>query len=97
IIRNLNWRKRGRGPTRPADPPLFDEDELLDLAPADLRIPVDPREIIARIDEHKPLYGTSLVTGWASIHGFPLGILANARGVLFREESEKAAQFIQLA
>jgi acyl-CoA carboxylase subunit beta len=103
IIRNLNWRKGGRGPTRPADPPLFDEDELLDLAPADLRIPVDPREIIARIvdgsrfDEHKPLYGTSLVTGWASIHGFPLGILANARGVLFREESEKAAQFIQLA
>ncbi len=90
-------------PPVPADPPLFDEDELLDLAPADLRIPVDPREIIARIvdgsrfDEHKPLYGTSLVTGWASIHGYPMGILANARGVLFREESEKAAQFIQLA
>ena len=103
IIRNLNWRKHGRGPSRPADPPVYDEEELLDLAPADLRIPVDPREIIARIadgsrfDEHKPLYGTSLVTGWASIHGYPLGILANARGVLFREESEKAAQFIQLA
>jgi acetyl-CoA carboxylase carboxyltransferase component len=103
IIRNLNWRKRGRGPSLPGDPPLYDEDELLDLAPADVKIPVDPREIIARIvdgsrfDEHKPLYGTSLVTGWASIHGYPLGVLANARGVLFREESEKAAQFIQLA
>jgi acetyl-CoA carboxylase carboxyltransferase component len=103
IVRNLNWRKRGPGPTRPADPPLYDEDELLDLAPADVKIPVDPREILARIvdgsrfDEHKPLYGQSLVTGWASIHGYPIGVLANARGVLFRQEAEKAAQFIQLA
>ncbi len=103
IIRNLNWRKRGRGPVLTADPPRYDEDELLDLAPADVKVPVDPREIVGRIvdgsrfDEHKPLYGTSLVTGWASIHGYPIGILANARGVLFREESEKAAQFIQLA
>ncbi|MCW2546323.1 MAG: mccB, partial [Mycobacterium sp.] len=103
IVRNLNWRKRGPGPSRPADPPLYDEDELLDLAPADVKIPVDPREILARIvdgsrfDEHKPLYGQSLVTGWASVHGYPIGVLANARGVLFRQESEKAAQFIQLA
>jgi len=49
------------------------------------------------IDEFKPLYGTSLVTAWARIHGYPVGVLANARGVLFSEESEKAAQFIQLA
>ncbi len=103
IVRNLGWRKHGRGPSRPADPPIYDEEELLELAPADLRVPVDPREILARIvdgsrfDEHKPLYGTSLVTGWASIHGYPIGVLANARGVLFRAESEKAAQFIQLA
>lgn len=48
-------------------------------------------------DEFKPLYGSSLVTGWARIHGYPIGILANARGVLFSEESQKAAQFIQLA
>ena len=59
--------------------------------------------MIARIvdgsdfDEFKPLYGTSLVTGWATLHGYPVGILANARGVLFSEESQKAAQFIQLA
>ena len=48
-------------------------------------------------DEFKPLYGTSLVTGWARIHGCPIGILANAQGVLFSEEAQKAAQFIQLA
>ena len=103
IVRNLNWRRRGPGPSRPADPPLADPEELLDLAPADLRQPLDPRDVLARIvdgsrfDEHKPLYGTSLVTGWASIHGYPVGVLANARGVLFRQDAEKAAQFIQLA
>jgi acetyl-CoA carboxylase carboxyltransferase component len=48
-------------------------------------------------DEFKPLYGSSLVTGWAQVHGYPIGILANAQGVLFSEESQKAAQFIQLA
>jgi acetyl-CoA carboxylase carboxyltransferase component len=59
--------------------------------------------VIARIvddsdfDEFKPLYGSSLVTGWAALHGYPIGILANARGVLFSEEAQKAAQFIQLA
>src|SRR3954447_4622869 len=103
IVRRLNWRKAGPGPSEPADPPLYDEDELLDIASADLRVPFDPREVLARVvdgsrfDEFKPLYSTALVTGWASIHGFPVGILANSRGVLFSEESEKAAQFIQLA
>jgi acyl-CoA carboxylase subunit beta len=66
-------------------------------------VPFDPREVIARIvdgsdfDEFKPLYGSSLATGWAAVHGYPIGILANARGILFSEESQKAAQFIQLA
>ena len=66
-------------------------------------MPFDPREVIARIvdgsdfDEFKPRYGSSLVTGWAPLHGYPIGILANARGVLFSEEAQKAAQFIQLA
>jgi len=70
---------------------------------ADLRVPFDPREVIARIvdgsefDEYKARYGTSLVTGWASIHGYPIGILANARGVLFMDESKKATEFILLA
>jgi acetyl-CoA carboxylase carboxyltransferase component len=48
-------------------------------------------------DEFKPLYGPSLVTGWARLHGRPIGILANAQGVLFSEEAQKATQFIQLA
>jgi acetyl-CoA carboxylase carboxyltransferase component len=103
VVARLNWRKHGPGPTEPPDEPLFDPDGLLALAGADLRVPYDPREVLARVvdgsrfDEHKPAYGTSLVTGWASIHGYPVGILANARGVLFGAESRKAQQFIQLA
>ncbi len=103
VVRGLNWRKAGPGPSRPADPPVHDPEDLLAIASADLRVPFDPRDVLARVvdgsrfDEFKPLYGTSLVTGWASIHGYPVGVLANARGVLFSEESEKAAQFIQLA
>ena len=73
------------------------------MASADLRVAYDPREVLARVvdgsefDEFKPRYGTALVTGWAAIHGYPIGVLANARGVLFSEEAQKAAQFIQLA
>jgi acetyl-CoA carboxylase carboxyltransferase component len=90
--------------------PDHDPDELLDLIPEDLKEPFDPREVIARLvdgkggagnevafDEFKPLYGPSLVTGWARLHGRQVGILANAQGVLFSQESQKAAQFIQLA
>ena len=102
VVARLNWVKRGPAP-KPVVPPLSDPEELLGIVSADLRIPFDPREIIARIvdgsdfDEFKPMYGSSLVTGWATLHGYPLGILANARGVLFSEESQKATQFIQLA
>jgi acetyl-CoA carboxylase carboxyltransferase component len=89
--------------------PDLDPDGLLDLIPTDLKEPFDPREVIVRVcdgtgpgnaqpfDEFKPLYGTSLVTGWAQLHGHPIGILANAQGVLFSEEAQKATQFIQLA
>jgi acetyl-CoA carboxylase carboxyltransferase component len=89
--------------------PDQDVEGLLDLIPADLKEPFDPREVIVRLvdgtspgnerpfDEFKPLYGASLVTGWARIHGRPIGILANAQGVLFSEEAQKATQFIQLA
>jgi len=102
IVARLNWTKQGPA-AKPVVPPRFDAEELIGIVPADLRIPFDPREVIARIadgsdfDEFKPLYGSSLVTGWADVHGYPLGILANARGVLFSEESQKATQFIQLA
>jgi acyl-CoA carboxylase subunit beta len=103
IVARLNWRKAGPGPSMPGDEPLHDPEDLLGLVPPDLKTPFDPREVITRVvdgsrfDEFKPLYGTSLVTGWASVHGYPIGILANARGVLFSEESQKATQFIQLA
>ena len=108
IVARLNWRKARPEPGPYAEPDA-DSDDLLDLIPADLKEPFDPREVIARLvdgadpgngrafDEFKPLYGASLVTGWARIHGRPVGILANAQGVLFSEEAQKATQFIQLA
>ncbi|MDQ6934139.1 MAG: acyl-CoA carboxylase subunit beta [Actinomycetota bacterium] len=89
--------------------PVRDPEELLDLIPVDLKEPFDPRDVIVRIadgisadnaavfDEFKPLYGPSLVAGWAKIHGRQVGILANAQGVLFSEDAQKATQFIQLA
>ncbi|WP_309649678.1 acyl-CoA carboxylase subunit beta [Nocardioides sp.] len=89
--------------------PVADPEGLLDLIPGDLKEPFDPRDVIAHLcdgvsetngqvfDEFKPLYGTSLVTGWARLHGRPIGILANAQGVLFSEEAQKATQFVQLA
>ena len=102
IMARINWRKHGP-PPGPAAPPNYDPDEILGIVSADVKVPFDPREILARtvdgsqFDEYKPLYGTSLVTGWARIHGYPVGVLANHRGVLFSEESQKAAEFILLA
>jgi len=103
IVARLAWRKLGPGPAAAPSEPLYDPDELLGIASADLKVPFPIREVIARLvdgsefDEFKPLYGTNLVTGWARLHGFDLGILANDQGVLFSEEAQKAAQFIQLA
>ncbi|WP_184889188.1 acyl-CoA carboxylase subunit beta [Sphaerisporangium siamense] len=102
VVRRLN-RRPPAAPPGGARPPVYDEEELLGVVPEDLRVPFDPREVIARVvdasefDEFKPLYGESLVTGWAELHGHPIGVLANARGVLFSDEARKAAQFIQLA
>jgi acyl-CoA carboxylase subunit beta len=103
VIANLGWRKLGPGPAGPADEPVHDPEELLGLAPVDLKVPADVREILARVvdgsrfSEWKPLYGASLCCGWASVHGYRVGVVANAAGVLFSEESNKAAHFIQLA
>ncbi|MGH3241909.1 MAG: acyl-CoA carboxylase subunit beta, partial [Spirillospora sp.] len=102
IVKNLNHRKLGPPPGA-VEEPVYDADELAGIVPEDLKVPFDPREVIARVadgsrfDEFKPLYGTSLVTGWTRVHGYPVGVLANAQGVLFSAESQKAAQFIQLA
>jgi acetyl-CoA carboxylase carboxyltransferase component len=107
-VARLNHRKAVAAPADFAEPDA-DPEELLDLIPEDLKEPFDPRDVIARIcdgagpgnevafDEFKPLYGPSLLTGWARLHGRQIGILANAQGVLFSQESQKAAQFIQLA
>jgi len=102
IMARINWRKQGP-PPGPVTGPRYDPDEILGIVSADAKVPFDPREILARVvddsdfDEYKPLYGTSLVTGWARVHGYPVGVLANHRGVLFSEESQKAAEFILLA
>ena len=88
-----------RGPARP---PLFDARELNALAPIDTRVPVDVREIIARmvdgseLQEFKPRYGETLVTGFAHIEGYPVAIIAN-NGILFSESAQKGAHFIELA
>jgi acetyl-CoA carboxylase carboxyltransferase component len=103
IMSRINWRKLGPAPAPNPAPPRYDPDEILGILPPDPKVPFDPREILARtvdgsdFDEYKPLYGTSLVTGWASIHGYPVGVLANHRGVLFSEEAKKASEFILLA
>lgn len=83
------------------EPPLHDPEELLGVVPADLREPYDVREVIARLvdgsrlDEFKPLFGETLVTGFAHLMGMPVGIVAN-NGVLFSESALKGAHFVQL-
>jgi acyl-CoA carboxylase subunit beta len=100
VVRRLN-RRPAAHPV--GVPPRFDPEELLGIPSADQRVPYDPREILARVldgselDEFKPRYGTALVTGWGELHGYPVGVLANAQGVLYSAEAQKAAQFIQLA
>ena len=101
IVAHLNWRKAGPEPAAAVEEPVHDAEDLLGIASADLKVPFDPREVISRIvdgsrfSEFKPLYGSTLVCGWARIHGYPVGILAN-HGILFSESANKGAQFIQL-
>ncbi|MBD3646237.1 MAG: acyl-CoA carboxylase subunit beta, partial [Pseudomonadales bacterium] len=101
VMAHLNWRKLGPEPDEHFEEPAHDPNDLLGLISKDLRQPFDMREVIARIvdasyfEEFKPLYGQTLVCGWAKVHGYPIGILGN-NGALFSESSEKAAQFIQL-
>lgn len=102
VVFHLNHRKLGPGPSLAADEPLQDPEDLIGLIAKDLRTPVDIREVIGRLvdgsrfEDWKPRYGAELVCGWASIHGFPVGILGN-NGALMNQSAEKAAQFIQLA
>jgi 3-methylcrotonyl-CoA carboxylase beta subunit len=85
---------------QPAEP-LYDPRELYGIIPADTRKPYDVREVIARVvdgsefDEFKQLYGATLVCGFAHLHGYPVGIVAN-NGILFSESALKGAHFIQI-
>jgi 3-methylcrotonyl-CoA carboxylase beta subunit len=107
LARQIVGNLHGRKPEPPwevaeAEPPAADPAELYGLVPEDFRHQADARELIARIvdgsrfDEFKALYGETLVTGFARIEGYPVGILAN-NGVLFAESSQKGAHFIELA
>ena len=102
IVRRLNIEKPVAPRANGGAEPIYDPDELLGIAAADVRVPFEVREVIARLidgsdfSEFKSEYGTTLVTGFASVHGFPAGILAN-NGVLMSESAAKGAQFIELA
>lgn len=102
IVANLNTTKPNPLHLEEPEPPAYDPAELYGLIPQDVRAPYDVREVIARIvdgsrfDEFKALYGTTLVTGFARIWGYPVAILAN-NGVLFSESALKGAHFIELA
>ena len=100
-IANLNRRKEISLDVQEPREPLLDAEDLYGLIPGDLRQPFDIREVIARIvdgselDEFKELYATTLITGFARIWGYPVGIVAN-NGILFSETALKAAHFIEL-
>jgi 3-methylcrotonyl-CoA carboxylase beta subunit len=101
IVSHLNRSKRVDLDIRAPREPLYDTAELHGVIPTDTRKPYDVREIIARLvdgselDEFKPLYGTTLVTGFAHLYGYPVGIVAN-NGILFSESALKGAHFIEL-
>ena len=97
----LNRARPDTANWQPSEDPAHDPEELLDIVPADLRTPYDIREVIARIvdgsrfDEFKARFGATLVTGFAHVHGCPVGIVAN-NGVLFSESAQKGAHFVEL-
>ena len=101
IVGTLNTTKRPTLDIAPPRPPLHPASELYGIVPIDTREPYDVRELIARIvdaselDEWKRLYGPTLVTGFARICGYPVGIVAN-NGILFGESAQKGAHFIEL-
>jgi 3-methylcrotonyl-CoA carboxylase beta subunit len=101
IVAGLNTRPPAWLERRAPRPPLHDPAELHGVVPADRRTPFDVREVIARLvdgsefDEFKRLYGATLVTGFAHLWGFPVGIIAN-NGILFSESAQKGAHFIEL-
>ena len=101
IVSNLNQRKEVELALADSEEPAYDPEEIYGIIPADPRKPYDVREVIARVvdgsrfDEFKPRYGTTLVTGFARLYGYPVGIVAN-NGILFGESAQKGAHFVEL-
>lgn len=101
IVRHLNWPVTIHGTTRPVAEPLYDADDLLGIVSVDGKIQYDVHEVIARLvdaselEEWKPLYGDTIVCGFARIWGYPVGIVAN-NGILFSESALKATHFIEM-
>ncbi|WP_131110204.1 carboxyl transferase domain-containing protein [Sulfuricystis thermophila] len=101
IVANLNWQKAVSLELAAPEEPLYPPEELYGVIPTDTRKPYDVREVIARLvdgsrfDEFKARYGTTLVTGFARLYGYPVGIVAN-NGILFSESALKGAHFIEL-
>ncbi|MGD9845686.1 MAG: carboxyl transferase domain-containing protein [Variibacter sp.] len=101
IVANFNTRKTTDLALLPPRDPALDTAELDSIVPVDLKKQFDVREVIARLvdgsefDEFKALYGTTLVTGFAHLHGMPIGIIGN-NGILYSESALKAAHFIEL-
>jgi 3-methylcrotonyl-CoA carboxylase beta subunit len=101
IVANLNRVKPMPLALGSGEAPLYDPEEIYGIVPSDTRKPYDVREIIARVvdgsrlDEFKARYGTTLVCGFAQLHGYPVGIVAN-NGILFGESAQKGAHFIEL-
>jgi len=101
IVFNLNRKKSAFHPAQKVEAPLYDPKEIAGILPIDLKKSFDVREIIARLvdgskfHEFKSLYATTLVTGFAHVYGYPVGILGN-NGILFSESALKATHFIEL-
>jgi 3-methylcrotonyl-CoA carboxylase beta subunit len=101
VVANLNTVKPVSLDLAAPQPPLYDPEEIYGIIPSDTRKPYDVRELIARLvdgsslDEFKPRYGTTLVTGFARLWGYPVGVIAN-NGILFSESAHKGAHFIEL-
>ena len=101
VVSHLNWKKAESDPKAKSECPLYDSEELLGLVSPDLKTPFDIKEAIARFvdgsrfEEFKPLFGPTIVTGWAEVHGYPVGIVGN-NGAIYPDSAQKAAHFIQL-
>ena len=101
VVSHLNWRKEGKKPKLAPDSPLLDSEDLLGLVDSDLKKPFDVREVIGRIadgsrfEEFKPLFGPTIICGFASVHGYTVGIIGN-NGPIFPDTASKGAHFVQL-